>query len=183
MEKAVLRQQMAADRRALPIIERRRLDTKILKTLLGRKEIRAAKTICTYVSLPEEVDTREFIKLLLKEGKHVIVPIAEGHQLVLYRIKSQDDLVPGAFGILEPKAMLRRINASMIDVFIIPGIAFGRARYRLGWGKGYYDRLLASVTAPKIGLAYSLQIVPRLDHAKYDIPMDTVITEHETYSP
>ncbi len=131
----------------------------------------------------KEVDTIEAIKALLKQQKQVVVPKVEDNELRLYRIDSLDDLVPGSFDILEPKSNCQFVTLSDIDVFVVPGFAFDRMGYRLGWGKGYYDRLLASVTAPKIGLAYSLQILPRLDHATYDIPMDTVITEHETYSP
>ena len=168
---------MAADRRTLPTGKRRRSDALILKTLLDRKEIRAAKTICTYVSTSEEVDTIRIILAFIKKAKRVVVPKVKHDELVLYRIDSLDDFVPGSFGVLEPKAVCQQVSVSIIDVFIVPGITFDKKGYRLGWGKGYYDRLLATVSVPKIGLAYAFQIVPRLDHATYDIPMDTVITE------
>lgn len=80
------------------------------------------------------------------------------------------------FVVVEPKP-LQLPETLKADLFIVPGVAFDREGYRLGRGKGYYDRLLKDVTAPKIGLAYSFQIVPRLPHNRYDIPMDIVVTE------
>ncbi len=63
------------------------------------------------------------------------------------------------------------------DLYIVPGVAFDRQRNRLGRGRGYYDKLLAGVTAPKIGLAFSVQMVDKVPRASYDIPMTRVITE------
>lgn len=151
----------------------------IQKTLLARDEWKKANTICLYISLPEEVDTRS----LLSEKKSFVVPRVWGSELRLHKIRSLKDVEPGSFGILEPKKSSLSVDKSDVDLFVVPGIAFDRKGYRLGWGKGYYDRLLAGVKATKIGLAYNFQIIPRLPHKKYDIPMDIVITENETITP
>lgn len=71
---------------------------------------------------------------------------------------------------------------SRADLFIIPGIVFDHNGWRLGWGKGYYDKLLSGVAVPKIGLAYQKQIVAHVPHTSYDVPMDTVVTEENIYA-
>ena len=170
---------MIAKRRSMPAGERRKANHAIAKILLARVEWKKANTICLYVSLPEEVDTGS----LFGQKKSFVVPRVSDKDLILHQIQSPDDLIKGRFDIFEPKKSCPVVNVSVVDLFIVPGIAFDRKGYRLGWGKGYYDRLLAGVSATKIGLAYSFQIVSRLPHKRYDIPMDIVITEHETLSP
>jgi len=145
----MIRRQMIARRKTISPSEKQRLDQAIHNNLLDRPEWRRAKTICIYVSLLQEVDTRSLISTSLQQQKSIIVP-EKRHE---------------------------ETHITDVDLFIVPGIAFDPKGYRLGWGKGYYDRLLTGVKAIKIGLAYSFQIVPRLPHKKYDIPMDIVITE------
>lgn len=69
------------------------------------------------------------------------------------------------------------------DLYIIPGVAFDREGNRLGRGRGFYDRLLKAVKAPKIGIAFEKQMVAQVPHTKYDVPMTMVVTEYETYTP
>ena len=153
--KYAVRQKMIARRKAISPRDKQKWDQAIHKTLFRRPEWREAKIICTYVSLPHEVDTRSLLPKLLQQQKSIIVP----------------------------QKRYEETQAAHADLFIVPGIAFDRKGYRLGWGKGYYDRLLKDVNAPKIGLAYNFQIVSRLPHSSYDIPMDIIITEHETITP
>lgn len=150
-------------RQAIQSHDRSIADRVISKKLRQRDEWRLAHCVCIYISTPEEVDTRQ----LMRQQKQFVVPRVAGKMLTLHRFGGLEDLVP----------------VSTIDLFIVPGIAFDLLGFRLGWGKGYYDRLLVGVTVPKIGLAYNCQIVPRLPRRSYDIPMDIVITEHETLSP
>lgn len=85
------------------------------------------------------------------------------------------------YHILEPKKKTAIIDPKSIDLYIVPGIAFDRNGYRLGHGKGYYDRLLAGINVPKIGLAYSVQVVAELPRSSYDVPMTMVVTEEATF--
>ena len=179
----MIRRQIIARRRSISPSEKHKSSQIIQKTLLARDEVLKASTICLYISLPEEVDTTDVLRNLFEQRKFVVAPQISAKRLILHQIQSADDLIKGRFDIYEPKISCPTVNVSEIDLFIVPGIAFDRKGYRLGWGKGYYDRLLAGVSATKIGLAYSFQIVSRLPHKRYDIPMDIVITEHETLSP
>ncbi len=170
-----LGQRMIEKRRSLRWKKRVFAHRIIHSTLLARSEWQKAETICLYISTPDEVDTRK----LLRENKSFVVPRVSGSQLVLCEVGQRDDLVEGAYGILEAKLACPTRDSSSVDVFIVPGVAFDRYGFRLGRGKGYYDRLLQGVKATKIALSYSFQIVPRLPHKKYDIPMDVVISEKE----
>lgn len=183
LRKTALRRQTIVWRWDIPPREKLAASHTICETLLHRPEVQYAKVICTYASLPEEVDSLEVLQKLIEQKNFVVVPRVSGDDLILHRIHTMNDLVPGRFDIMEPKLSCPVVDPTSVDLFIVPGIAFDRKGYRLGWGKGYYDRLLAGVKATKIGLAYSFQIVSRLNREKYDIPMDIVITEHETLTP
>lgn len=82
---------------------------------------------------------------------------------------------------LEGKTILFPDSQKTADLYIVPGLAFDRQGNRLGRGKGYYDRLLSGVTAPKIGLAFDVQLVAEVPHTLYDVPMDLVVTERGVY--
>lgn len=179
MDKQDIRDQIIASRIALPAKERTRANRAITESVVSLSEIQAASVICIYISLPEEVDTTRLIDRFLQDGKTVVLPKIAGGRLMLTPIDSRTDLRPNALGILEPVTGYY-LSVAEIDVFLVPGVGFDRAGNRLGWGKGYYDKLLEKTSAPKIGLAYACQIVSRLPVEKYDIPMDTVITEKET---
>lgn len=179
----MIRRQMIAHRRASSQTEKQKASQTISKTLLARPECKKTTAICVYVSLPDEVDTTTLLRAFIHQKKTVVVPRVAGKELKLHRIRTLRDLRKGSFGIAEAKRSCPEVETSYVDLFIVPGVAFDRKGYRLGRGRGYYDRLLSHVQVPKIGLAYSFQIVPRLPHKEYDIPMDIVITEHETLTP
>ena len=154
IEKDTLRKQMIAVRRQLTASAKKQADRVITAAVLARSEVRNATVICIYQSFPQEVSTGEIIETLIKQKRKIVLPPASPHKFV---------------------------GLSAVDVFIIPGVAFDLSGYRLGRGKGYYDRLLAGVNVQKIGLSYECQIVSGLPHDRYDIPMDVVITEKKTY--
>ncbi len=174
---------MIKKRSLIPLAKRSEASRIIAENVMARPEWERAKTVCIYISLPEEVDTSLLVGEAMMSRKVVCVPkIARGKKtLRLFRIHTFDDLTPGRFGIFEPKDYCTEVPVAAVDVFIVPGVAFDYGNYRVGWGKGYYDTLLNGIRAPKIGLAYECQIVPRLIRTKYDIPMDVVITEKNVY--
>lgn len=144
---------------------------------MARPQWRKAETICLYMSTPEEVDTKPLLAAALTEKKQVVFPRIEKEKLVLHYITSIKDFVKGKYRILEPKKTTAVVDPKSVDLFIVPGIVFDRDGYRLGWGKGYYDKLLASTDAPKIGLAYACQVIAELPHTSYDVPMTMIVTE------
>lgn len=178
MDKQTVRDMVSALRDDLPQKEKTAANKVIAATVLAHPQVSAARRVCVYISLPDEVDTRRIIDTSFKEGKSVVVTKVVGDHPMLMPIDSWTDVRPGEFGILEPVGS-QFIHASEVDVFLVPGVAFDKEGNRVGRGKGYYDKLLAKAPGYTIGLAYNVQIVSRLVSEEYDIPMNTVITEKE----
>ena len=151
--------------------------------LLSSGEFKGAKTVLTYVSLPQEVSTEKIITEAMKQGKRVAVPYVEPDDLkiVAAEITTIDNLKKGPFGIRQPeKSSIRPIPLKEIDLVIVPGIAYDYENMRLGRGKGYYDSFLSQEglsPSKKIGLAFKFQIVKALPKNSHDIPVDRVITD------
>jgi 5-formyltetrahydrofolate cyclo-ligase len=181
-QKQILRTKFLALRKAMPEQERIHANKTIIATLQKTREYINAKTICTYVSLSDEVDTATLIKNELEKNEKIcVVPKVAGSILRLYAIHAWSDLTPGVFGLLEPKTTLTQISPEDIDLFVIPGLVFDITGHRLGYGKGYYDKLLIHTNVPKIALAYDLQVIDAIPHESTDIPVHICITEKQQY--
>ena len=176
---AVARREALADREARGV----RIETAVL----ALPEWAAARTISTYVGVGAEVPTLSLIAAALTQGKRVAVPRVEGGNLTLYRIESTEELGPASFGLLEPRREFvrkaRRIMATEVHCFLVPGLAFDRTCGRLGYGKGYYDALLARVKPhiPTIGLAFEAQLVEQVPMGPTDVRLTALITEVARY--
>ncbi|MFH1845938.1 MAG: 5-formyltetrahydrofolate cyclo-ligase [Candidatus Omnitrophota bacterium] len=155
----------------------------IQEKFLSSKEFNESTTVMTYASLPTEVDTYYINKEALKRGKRVVVPYVEltTQMIIASEIKEIEWLEKGPFGIYQPpKVRVQEIPLKEIDLIVVPAIAFDKKNQRLGRGKGYYDRFLASSdlsSAKTIGLAFKFQIVENLPSDLHDIPVDRVITD------
>ncbi|NLA72404.1 MAG: 5-formyltetrahydrofolate cyclo-ligase [Clostridiales bacterium] len=183
--KAKLRGDLKKKRVTMPERKKTALDMKIQNKLMNLWAFRQADTILTYVSTPVEVDTKRMIKAAFSMGKTVAVPRCETYerQMNFYLIKSLNELAPGAFGVLEPLS----IEHMPFDNFknslcVVPGLSFDKHGYRLGYGKGYYDRFLRNYTGTTVGICYEDNIKERLPHGKYDVAVQMLITEKEVYS-
>lgn len=135
-----------------------------------------SETVLLYHSLPDEVNTHEFIRELCKR-KNIILPVVVGDILELRRYTGEQDLKLGSFNILEPCGELFT-DYDIIDLAIIPGVAFDRRGNRLGRGKGYYDKLLPHIKAYKMGVCFPFQYFENLiiPTEPTDIPMNKVLT-------
>lgn len=162
----------------------------IQKLLFELPEFTRAKIIAFYVAkqASREVETERMIKESLRIGKHVLVPIVDKvtKKVLFSELRDYDsELALGAFGILEPKPSCQQlIPAHESDLIIVPGVAFDLRGHRLGYGKGYFDRLLREVNSikpsiPFIGLAYELQVVEKLPNTPHDIPINILVTERK----
>lgn len=171
-------------RRHLSAEFRRQASREILRRLTALDHFRRAEVLHTYVSWQEEVDTQELLRVMWQERKKVVTPkvIVSPPQLEHYLLPHFEALAPGAFGILEPsheRGALPFADFKKIDLIIVPGLAFDRRGNRLGYGGGYYDRLLAEFAAPKVALAFSAQIVDAIPTEAHDQRVDMIVTERE----
>jgi 5-formyltetrahydrofolate cyclo-ligase len=180
--KRKLRAQAREMRRSLSPEYKNSLDRKIKNKLLNLFAVREVQTVLCYVSTDIEVDTREFINSLLQMGKRVAVPRCEGEkgEMNFYYIESLDELSPGSFGVDEPDPMKSLMFADAVkSVCIVPAFMFDKNGYRLGYGKGYYDRYLSKYKGSTIGVCYSENMQDELFHGKYDRSVDLVVTDKE----
>jgi len=181
--KAVLRNLILTRRGGEPPARLSALNRRIEEHLAGLDIWRACRFPCIYISAkPGEVDTHGLIRGALVQGKRVCVPVTHpgSSDLEIVEITSLDPLVPGHFGLLDPAPEnCRPLNGSEWDLVIAPGVAFDRLGHRIGFGRGYYDRLLARKNVPALALAFSFQIVPEFEVSGNDVDMDYIVTDEE----
>lgn len=179
--KNALRSKHRQIRTDMPEAVKRSRDERILSRLLSLPVYKRCDTLLTYVSTAIEVDTEGLIGQALKDGKRVAVPrcVKGTRDMVFYVIKSLDDLEKGSFSVMEPIpkrcAKLKKFDGALC---IIPALAYDRYGYRLGYGKGYYDRFLSSHKGLiKVGIEYCCCMETQLIHGRYDVPADILVTE------
>lgn len=182
-EKEAIRLEALARRDALSQKEKTRLDREIMERLCALPEYREAEAVLFFASFRSEPDTFQLMKEALEEGKRVLLPRVEGGGLAVYEITGMDQLERGYMGIPEPGAGARRAKAREADMVLMPGAAFDAKGGRLGYGKGYYDRLLAGMgrKVPLVAPAYELQISGGpLPLEPHDVKIDKIVTHLRT---
>jgi 5-formyltetrahydrofolate cyclo-ligase len=186
-EKQDLRRSVAARREAQGDVAA--LSRRIWDKILALPQFVRARTVMTYLDIGNEVRTRQYVPELWQLGKKVVVPFCTARDLRLFHLINMDELSPGTWQILEPKPEWREraerhVEASELDLIVVPGLAFDRNGGRLGLGKGYYDRFLQLIRldAMKISPAFECQLVEEIPMSPYDVRVDMVITEKAVYS-
>lgn len=148
----------------------------ICNRLIHLEEYKNAKVIYFYMDFKNEVMTKLMIENAFMMDKKVALPKIDGDEMNFYYTESLGELKKGYFGILEPdmKNPAEDKNALMI----VPGVAFDESGFRLGFGKGYYDKFLSKhMEFTKMAVAFELQIVNAIPYEKHDITMDKILTE------
>ncbi len=160
--------------------EKAQLDRKITERFFEIESYKNADTIFAFVSKDIEVSTREIILNALACEKKVAVPLCDTKttSMNFYYINSFSDLRKKHFGILEPNAE-KCIPAGVNDaqLIIVPGLVFDKNGYRIGFGKGYYDRFISNYNGVKIGVCYSECIEEEIPYDIYDESVDLVVTD------
>lgn len=183
MEKKIIRKEILNKRKSLEENQHKIFSDNIINSILNSSHYKDAKTIMTFISFSDEVDTHDFIKKSIKIGKKIVVPITfpETKELKPSEVKDFNELELGYYDILTPKEeFIRYIDPREIDLVIVPGVAFDRSGYRVGYGGGYYDRFLSKLpNVVKIAIAFDLQIMDKVPREDFDIPVDYIFTETE----
>ena len=184
LEKKTIRHEILAARRALTPAEAAEKSAAIGASVAALPEFAAASAVLTYVaSKDNEVDTQPLIARLLEASRPVLVPATLGKgRMVWSRLESLDELAPATFGVLEPRPEYRRdMPPPAGSVVLVPGLAFTKAGWRIGYGGGYFDRFLAEFAGTRIAVAFALQIVPEMPVEAHDVPMHIIVTESHVY--
>jgi 5-formyltetrahydrofolate cyclo-ligase len=176
-EKAELRRLMREKRGRLSENEIMNRSSVIIGKLEVMLEFLKAKTVLIYWSLPEEVQTHDFIRKW-SDIKTFVLPQVSGSKLILRKLDPTGTLKKGKkLDLMEPTGEILK-DYSIIDLAIIPGVAFDRAGNRLGRGKAYYDKLLPGLAGvPKVAVAFDFQVLKSIPMDAHDVPMDNVITD------
>jgi len=184
-EKSAIRRRMLDQRRAIPLSEYLKESARIFEWLRTIPEVNESPSLLTYVSSKDnEVDTWAIIQWALNRGQQVFVPkTAPQRSLVWRRIGSLQELKRSAFGIFEPCTDISNTGDPPSGApVLVPGLAFSRHGYRLGYGAGYFDHFLADYRGHFIGLAFRFQLLEELPVSPHDIPVHRIITETEIIS-
>ena len=185
--KAALRRAVLRRRDALTEGERALSGERIVAAILDLPAYRDAGVVLAYASFGTELRTDRLLRRVLADGKVLLLPRVERGGLRLYEVRDlASDLEPGTWGIREPKPdHCPPVEPSRVGFALVPGVAFDREARRLGYGGGFYDRLLAGGLpegTPLVSGAFGVQVVDEVPTDPHDAPVDVVVTEGGIYA-
>ncbi len=181
--KKALRQRVVEQLKSQSPTDRQHRNLAVQKKLRALEAYKKARLVFFYVSRPEEVDTHPLIDEALAAGKRVAVPASDlkTKKLSFYEIADREKhLKLGVFDVLEPRPELTKpVRAADAECVLVPGVVFDRKNRRIGHGAGFYDRFLKEIGAgvPKIGLAFSFQMLDEVPQEDHDVALDRVLTD------
>ena len=171
LDKKIARAKGLQARALLSLKERSKKSHTACQEVISR--IHAGMIVGCYVSVKDELDTSEILEFCFANNISVCVPKVVENTLQFYKIKSNDDLVPAPFGLLEPN-VTEMIPVQKIDMMIVPLSSYDSKNHRTGYGKGYYDSVLGNCIN-KIGIAFQEQEVDQIDVEPHDVTLDEII--------
>ena len=155
-------------------INRAAADAAIARRVLDSSAYGQARVLLGYAALPEEIQTDGILRRALAEGKALYLPrcLDDAGQMAFYRVQALEDLESGSFGVREPSLAAPQYNMDLDGqaLCLVPGLCFDNKGYRLGYGKGYYDRFLAKFRGVTLGLCYNDFLQDCLPVGDYDKP-------------
>lgn len=181
MPKSAIRDNLLQQRRQMAGAEVRRRSYAVEQQLYRLPVFQNARRLALYSPVQNEVSTLQLVRDALAVRHQVAMPRVSGEELQFAMIQTPEELLPGAFGVLEPASECELVAVETLDLVVVPGVGFDRQGHRLGYGKGYYDRALrkAGVSVQRVGLAFDFQLVERLPVFDHDMRLHYLITESE----
>ncbi len=185
--KVELRKAIIARRSTLSLPARQTANRIISKQVLALGGFDDAQIVMAYMSFASEFSTSEIVRATLERDKILVLPKINGSrpELDLFQVSDLDsDLISGVWGIMEPNPdRCKTISVEEIDFVLVPGVAFDADCNRLGYGGGYYDRLLEDLGpfAAFVAAAFAVQVVDRVPVEAHDIPLNVIVTESKRY--
>lgn len=180
--KKQLRSQLKVYRLSLDRDLKAASDKAIFENVINTDAYRSCSQLLVYVSGDIEVDTRLLIRQALADGKSVLAPrcISGTNLMDFCLIRSFDDLEEGAYGIYEPKAGCEIISEFSDALCIVPALAFDNNGYRIGFGKGFYDRFLSEFQGISLGICYDSSVIEDVYRQEHDKTVNMIVTENRT---
>lgn len=178
-----IRDKYRALRKAMDPDTKKHFDQRICDKFISLTSYRFADVLLMYAPLPDEIDVLPILADALSRGKTVAFPRCNDleHTMTYHIVEDISQLKKGAFGIMEPSpdlpVFIPSQHKELNMLCFIPALCFDRQGYRLGYGKGYYDRYLTDFSGAKMGVCYQCCLVDSLPRGKYDTAVDFLLTE------
>ena len=186
-EKALIRKAVLEQRMALPSDVRFEADTAMTRRFLNLATFRFADVILLYAPIKGEPDVLMICDAAVKAGKRLAFPRCHPETCTMTYgiVSSPEELVAGAYGIREPRedAEVYIPSPDKHDICLVPAVCFDRSGYRVGYGKGYYDRYLADFGGTTVGFVMQRFLLDKLPRGRYDKAVDLMITEKGVLAP
>lgn len=175
--KNALRKEYLDKRRAIPADKRQTIDEAVCRALLASEVFQKARVLLAYAPKAPEVNVFPLIESALSMGKKVAFPRCEKEYALSFHYASPDQLEVGLFGISEPSDQLPFCRDFTDSICLVPALLFDEEGYRLGYGKGYYDRFLANYNGQTVGIVRNGFILPKLPRGRFDRAVDIIVSE------
>lgn len=181
-EKDDIRALYSQKRKAITPEMKRELDFAVCRSAINMASFRYADIVLFYAALPNEININKIAEEALKKGKKVAYPRCntETHTMKYHFVSSLTELYPDSYGISEPPEGTPTYDPesdSGTALCFVPGLVYDKAGYRIGYGKGFYDRFLSSFNGCSIGVVYSDSILPTVPRGRFDVSVNILLTE------
>ena len=177
VDKKRIRQEIRVQKKLITDEDRLNAENAVFQQIESFDCFKNADVILIYWAIKDELPTQATIQRWC-DSKTILLPAIEGEKLLLKRYFKDGKMIQKTLGIMEPD--LNEIYTGKVDLVIVPGVAFDRAKNRLGRGRGYYDRFFKKMKPTKIGVGFDFQLLSSVPAAKHDIAMDIIVTPSET---
>ena len=179
-----IRTQYKVMRAEMTAQERTERDQRICDLFLSSITYRYAKVLLMYAPLDGEIDVMPIARQALADGKTVAFPrcCKSDCTMEYHVVQSVEELIVGSYGISEPPAdapirYAAECTAEEHPVCLVPGLVFDRAGYRVGYGKGYYDRYLSTFPGVRVGIVYADCVLGEIPRGRFDLAVDVLVTD------
>ncbi len=177
-----IRAEYSARRAAMDPAEKKRRDDAICRAATALASFRYAEYVLLYAATENEIQIQAIAEEALARGKKIAFPRCdkESHTMQYHLVSSLDELAQDSYGILEPppeNPIYDPENDLGSAVCFVPGLVYDKAGYRLGYGKGFYDRYLSHFSGCTLGVVYSDYILPTVPRGRFDVSVDILLTE------
>lgn len=184
-QKLALRKKLLEERGRIPKSVRDEAAEKIFREAVKLPAYTLADKLLIYVSNENELSTRRLLSYALDTGREVYCPrcVPGGNDMVFRRVRSLSDLKKGSFGLLEPDVTCEAGSFTDQSLCVTPALAFDRRGYRIGYGRGYYDKFFCTFPGIKLGLCYEGFLLDDVFRDGFDVPVDVIMTEKKLVYP
>jgi len=181
-KKNAIRAEYRELRRAMDKDVKAERDRRICEYATGLVSFRYAEYVLLYAATEDEIDIYDIARVALERGKKIAFPRCrkEDHTMKYHIVESLDELSPDSYGICEPPEdypVYDPENDTGSAICFVPGLVYDKAGFRLGYGKGFYDRFLSSFKGSSVGIVYSDFILPVVPRGRYDMKVDILLSE------